>query len=142
MMCSRFILTCGFFKFTIHMINLKIQLYKLLLWGIFLLLAGGCAPQVKKPAMPVEISEAFSTTGTAPLSERWWSAFGDDELDSLVEIALTNNFDLQTMWDRLAQTEAIAKKNSAILRSQADLEAFFRRRRQENQGLMVFWKKK
>ena len=110
MMCSRFILTCGFFKFTIHMINLKIQLYKLLLWGIFLLLAGGCSPQVKKPAMPVEISEAFSTTGTAPLSERWWSAFGDDELDSLVEIALTNNFDLQTMWDRLAQTEAIAKK--------------------------------
>lgn len=85
--------------------------------------------------MPVEISDSFSATGTAPLQEKWWNAFEDDELDSLIESALTNNFDLQTAWDRLAQTEAIAKKNSAILRPQADLETFFRRSRQENQGL-------
>ena len=88
--------------------------------------------------MPVEVSDSFSTTGTSPLSEKWWRAFGDDELDSLIEIALTNNFDLQTTWDRLAQTEAIARKNAANLRPQADLEAFFRRRRQENQDLTTY----
>jgi len=83
--------------------------------------------------MPIEISDSFSTTGTAPLPEKWWSAFEDNELDSLIESALTNNFDLQTAWDRLTQTEAIARKSSAILRPQAELEAFFRRSRQENQ---------
>jgi len=120
------------------MIRLEIQLPKWLVWGILLLLVGGCSPQVKKPVMPVEISDSFSTTGAAPLPEKWWSAFEDDELDSLIESALTNNFDLQTAWDRLAQTEAIARKNSAILRPQADLEAFFRRSRQENQGLTTY----
>ena len=85
--------------------------------------------------MPIEISNSFSTTGTAPLPEKWWSAFEDNELDSLIESALTNNFDLQTAWDRLTQTEAIARKSSAILRPQAELEAFFRRSRQENQDI-------
>lgn len=88
--------------------------------------------------MPGEISDSFSATGTAPLPEKFWSAFEDDELDGLIENALTNNFDLRTAWDRLAQTEAIARKNSAILRPQADLEAFFRRSRQENQGLTTY----
>jgi len=62
--------------------------------------------------MPVKIPDSFSATGTALTPEKWWSAFEDDELDSLIESALTNNFDLQTAWDRLAQAEAIAKKNS------------------------------
>jgi len=103
--------------------------------GIILLLVVGCSPQVRKPVMPVEISNSFSTAGTAPLPEKWWGAFEDDELDNLIESALTNNFDLQTAWDRLTQTEAIAKKSSAIIRPQADLEAFFRRSRQENQDI-------
>jgi NodT family efflux transporter outer membrane factor (OMF) lipoprotein len=117
------------------MIRLEIQLRKWLLWGIILLSVGGCSPQVKEPVMPIEISDSFSTTGKAPLPEKWWSAFEDNELDSLIESALTNNFDLQTAWDRLAQTEAIARKNSAILWPQAELEAFFRRSRQENQDI-------
>jgi NodT family efflux transporter outer membrane factor (OMF) lipoprotein len=88
--------------------------------------------------MPVEISDSFSTTGAAPLPEKWWSVFEDDELDSLIESALATNFDLQTAWDRLAQTEAIARKNAANLRPRADLEAFFRRRREENQDLTTY----
>jgi len=85
--------------------------------------------------MPIEISDSFSTTGAVPLPEKWWSVFEDSELDNIIESALTNNFDLQAAWDRLIQTEAIARKNSAVLRPQAELEAFFRRSRQENQGL-------
>lgn len=120
------------------MIRLKRQLGKRLLCGILLLLVGGCSPQVKKPAMPVEIPDSFSAKGTVSLPEKWWSAFEDDELDSLIESALTKNFDLQTAWDRLAQVEAVAKKNSSILRPQAELETLFRRRRQENQGLTTY----
>jgi len=120
------------------MIRLKRQLRNRLLCVILLLLIGGCSPQVKKPVMPLKIPDLFSATGTAPLPEKWWSSFEDDELDSLIESALTNNFDLQTAWDRLAQGEAIAKKNSAILWPQAELETLFRRRRQENQGLTTY----
>jgi len=88
--------------------------------------------------MPVEIPDSFSATGVTPLPERWWSAFEDDELDILIESALTDNFGLQTAWDRLAQAEAVAKKNAANLLPQAELEAFFRRGRQENQGLTTY----
>ena len=120
------------------MIRLKRQLRMRLLCGILLLLVGGCSPQVKKPAMPLKIPDSFSATGTASLPEKWWSAFEDDERDILIESALTNNFDLQTAWDRLAQVEAIARKNSSILWPQAELETLFRRRRQENQGLTTY----
>jgi NodT family efflux transporter outer membrane factor (OMF) lipoprotein len=120
------------------MIRLKRRLRKRLLCGILLLLVGGCSPQVKKPVIPVKIPDSFSATGTAPLPEKWWSAFEDDELDSLIESALTNNFDLQTTWDRLAQAEAIARKNSSTLWPEVALETLFRRRRQDNQGLTTY----
>lgn len=121
-----------------NMIHLKRQLREGLLWGIILLLVGGCSPQVKKPVMPLKIPGSFSATGTAPLPEKWWSAFEDDELDSLIESALINNFDLKTTWDRLAQVEAIAKKNSSVLWPEVALETLFRRRRQDNRDLTTY----
>ncbi len=107
------------------------QSQKQLLISILLLLAGGCSHPVKKPAMPVEIPDLFSTTGTEPLPEKWWRAFEDDELDGLIDKALTNNFTLQTAWDRLAQAQAVAKKSGAALWPQADLKAGASRTRLE-----------
>ncbi|UCG48796.1 MAG: TolC family protein, partial [Phycisphaerales bacterium] len=52
--------------------------------------------------------------------------------------ALANNFNLETAWDRLAQAQAVAKKSEAALWPQAELDAGFRRSRQENQGLTSY----
>jgi len=111
------------------------KFFLVLLVLTIIVLAGSCSDSVKNPAMPTEIPKSFSTTGTEPLPGNFWQAFEDDELDILIDHALTNNFNLETAWDRLAQAQAVAKKSEAALWPQAELDAGFRRSRVENQGL-------
>ncbi len=109
-----------------------------LLIGLLLLMAGGCSHPAGNPAMPTEIPTSFSTTGTEPLPDKFWQAFEDDQLDTLIDQALANNFNLETAWNRLAQAQAVAKKSKAALWPQAELDAGFRRNRQENQGITTY----
>lgn len=88
--------------------------------------------------MPMDIPSSFTTTGTEPLPDRWWLSFKDDKLNFLIEEALQDNFNLAVAWDRLAQAQAVAKKSNAYLLPQADLEAGFRRSRQENQSSTTY----
>jgi NodT family efflux transporter outer membrane factor (OMF) lipoprotein len=97
-----------------------------------------CSRQVKQPPMPIKIPSSFTTTGVEPLPDSWWLSFKDDELNVLIEQALKDNFDLAVAWDRLAQAEAVAKKSDTGLLPRADLEAGFRRSRQETQSSTVY----
>ena len=103
-----------------------------------IIMVEGCSDPVKNPTMPTEIPNSFSTTGTEPLPDNFWQVFEDDQLDTLIDQALANNFNLETAWDRLAQAQAVAKKSEAALWPQAELDAGFRRSRQENQGLTTY----
>jgi NodT family efflux transporter outer membrane factor (OMF) lipoprotein len=114
------------------------KLFLVLLVLAIITMAGGCSHPVKNPAMPTEIPKSFSTTGTGPLPDNFWQVFEDDQLNNLIDQALAHNFNLETAWDRLAQAEAVAKKNEAALWPQAELDAGFRRSRQENQGLTTY----
>lgn len=97
-----------------------------------LILAGGCSRPLAEPEPIVTVPEAFSTTGAAPLREKWWQAFGDETLDALIEAALADNFDLRTAWDRLAQAHAVARQTDAPLWPQADVRAGAGRSRTED----------
>jgi outer membrane protein TolC len=110
------------------------QSKKQLLIGLLFLTVGGCTYPAKKPTMPVWVPGSFSTTGTERLQDQWWRAFGDHELDGLIDAALTANFDLRTVWDRLAQTQALARRTDASLWPQANLTAEVSRTRQEANG--------
>jgi NodT family efflux transporter outer membrane factor (OMF) lipoprotein len=121
-----------------NMIQITKQTQWQLLIALLLLIAGGCSHPVKSPAVPTEIPESFSATGTEPMPDNFWQAFEDEKLDNLIDQALANNFSLETAWDRLAQAQAVAKKSEAALWPQADLDAGFRRSRQENQGLTTY----
>jgi NodT family efflux transporter outer membrane factor (OMF) lipoprotein len=101
-------------------------------------MAISCSRQIKKPPMPTEIPSSFTTTGTEPLPDNWWLSFKDDELNFLIEQALKDNFNLAIAWDRLAQAQAVAKKSNANLLPRADLEAGFRRSRQEIQDSTTY----
>lgn len=48
----------------------------------------------------------FDTSGSAPLANRWWQAFDDPSLDTLVDRALSNNFTLQSAYARVQQARA------------------------------------
>ncbi|MHC4725773.1 MAG: efflux transporter outer membrane subunit [Planctomycetota bacterium] len=109
-----------------------------MLISVLLLMAISCSRQIKKPPMPTEIPSSFTTTGTEPLPDNWWLSFKDDELNFLIEQALKDNFNLAIAWDRLAQAQAVAKKSNANLLPRADLEAGFRRSRQEIQDSTTY----
>ncbi|MCP4612666.1 MAG: TolC family protein [Planctomycetes bacterium] len=120
------------------MIRITRQSKTKLLVSVLLLTAVSCSRQVKQPPMPMEILSSFTQTGIEPLPDSWWLSFGDDELNALIEQALKDNFDLAVAWDRLAQAEAVAKKSDTSLLPRANLEAGFRRNRQETQSSTVY----
>jgi len=95
---------------------------------------GSCSrPTVEFPTS-VNVPDAFSANGTEPMSAQWWRAFKDEQLNALIEQAMTENFDLRVAWDRLAQVEAIAQKADAPLLPDLDLTGGARRSRQETGG--------
>lgn len=72
---------------------------------------------------PVAVPEAFTAGGELALPERWWLAFDDPELAALVDRALEGNLGLAVAWDRLAQAEAVARKEGAPQHVQLDYAA-------------------
>jgi NodT family efflux transporter outer membrane factor (OMF) lipoprotein len=72
-----------------------------------LLSACTVGPNYRQPAMPVPATfaepQAITPPGAAIDPARWWSAFGDPRLDSLVERALAGNPDILTAASRVRQ---------------------------------------
>jgi NodT family efflux transporter outer membrane factor (OMF) lipoprotein len=81
-----------------------------------------CAPEPRKLSSPMQVPESFSDSGGRQVPDRWWTAFGDRGLSSLIEMALGGNFDLKAAWQRLREARAVADRESATLFP--DLDAF------------------
>jgi len=79
--------------------------------AVFLLTS--CASVEKRPSM--DLPESFSATGKARVPDQWWEAFGDADLNYLIDRAMSDNLDILTAWDRLDQATALAKKANAPL---------------------------
>lgn len=78
----------------------------------------GCAARQEAPEVPqapVELPEAFTQTGMPAVSDRWWRAFDDPQLDQLVTRALEGNLNLQASFQRLRQARAIAQRQGASM---------------------------
>jgi NodT family efflux transporter outer membrane factor (OMF) lipoprotein len=90
---------------------------KRFLWilAAFFLMLSACNPGKEIPTMNVENPDSFSESGNEALSERWWVVFDDDQLNQLIDSALTNNFNLKTTWQRLNAAQASARRESAPL---------------------------
>jgi NodT family efflux transporter outer membrane factor (OMF) lipoprotein len=71
--------------------------------------------QTKTVSSPVESPERLSAAGTQEVPEKWWTAFGDQQLNQTVEKALTSNFNLKSAWQRLKASQAVADRESAAL---------------------------
>jgi NodT family efflux transporter outer membrane factor (OMF) lipoprotein len=83
----------------------------------------GCSPKAADIKPAVDVPAGFSESGSADLPDKWWLSFNDPVLNSLVEKALAQNFDLKTAWDRLRQAEALAASEGASLYPTLDLKA-------------------
>ena len=70
-----------------------------------------CSPHAvtTAPAAPVQLPATYGEETPAAgqaRPERWWTQFGDAELDRLVDASLGSNFDLLAAWSRFAQAVA------------------------------------
>ncbi|MGQ0793561.1 MAG: efflux transporter outer membrane subunit [Deltaproteobacteria bacterium] len=93
-----------------------------------------CAALPKSVESPAQMPKAFSEAGEAALAERWWRGFNDPSLDKLIEEALAGNFNFLAVWDRLAQAEAIAKRQGALLLPEIAAEAGSSARKRDDGG--------
>lgn len=94
---------------------MRISLRFLLLCSLLLLFGVGCAARVRNIPGPVVLPESFRATGEETLMAEWWRDFDDPALDSLMDLALAENFNLRSAWDRLSQAEAQARIAGADL---------------------------
>ena len=75
-------------------------------------------------APPVEIPQTYSSeAGESFLPDRWWEAFEDERLNTLVSDLLGSNLDLEQAWARLDQAEALAIQAGSTLKPKVTLEA-------------------
>jgi NodT family efflux transporter outer membrane factor (OMF) lipoprotein len=82
----------------------------------------------------MELPGAFSSTGSVAVTEAWWEEFGDSELNRVISGALSNNYTLRAVWDRLAQAEAVAARQGAALIPSVNAEASASRTRIDTDG--------
>jgi outer membrane protein, multidrug efflux system len=76
----------------------------------------GCAAPLPKltPAVPAQWQHAVASDPAKPTDlHGWWHAFGDPELDVLVDRALANNLDVAQAVERLRATRALHDRASA-----------------------------
>lgn len=75
----------------------------------------GCRAQTEVQSPPVDTSTAFSAAGTAPVADRWWTAFDDERLNTVVDSATAANFDVKAAWQRLRAAQAVVDRESGAL---------------------------
>jgi NodT family efflux transporter outer membrane factor (OMF) lipoprotein len=82
-------------------------------------LVAGCAvgPQYHHPATPVPQAWTSPTAGGGPASPptQWWTAFGSQQLDTLIQRAQHDNLDLAAATDRIKEADAQARIAGAPL---------------------------
>ncbi|MEZ6194855.1 MAG: TolC family protein [Planctomycetota bacterium] len=87
---------------------------------VLLALAGGCRLHDYRDfeAPPLEVPDTWARAEGAGSERpaRWWSAFGDAELEALVERSLDANLDLRQAWSRIDQALArVENENASVL---------------------------
>jgi NodT family efflux transporter outer membrane factor (OMF) lipoprotein len=86
----------------------------------------GCTlftPETRLPAHDAVPDEFSNQAPAADTDQRWWESFRSEQLNVLVEEALTGNFSLKESWARLRQTEALAIQSGAAQWPDLNVEA-------------------
>lgn len=90
--------------------------------------AVGCSHFEPEPRnlMPENLPQTYNTPTmkkrvSAP--DRWWESFGNPELSSLINHAISNNFSIREAWARLKQSGAFARELGSVLYPELGIEA-------------------
>jgi NodT family efflux transporter outer membrane factor (OMF) lipoprotein len=78
----------------------------------------GCRGLEPEPVKPLDISPGAHFTlesGSTEKLETWWYFLSDTELDSLIQRALSGNFDLASLRARISCAQAVMEKQKSFL---------------------------
>jgi NodT family efflux transporter outer membrane factor (OMF) lipoprotein len=89
---------------------------------LFLAAIASCAPKPTGIEPPIEEPPTFSRTGTELIPDRWWMAFEDPALNTLVDSALARNLDLAATWQQFLAAEAVVRREGADRWPQTDVQ--------------------
>jgi NodT family efflux transporter outer membrane factor (OMF) lipoprotein len=85
------------------------------------LMLSACFSTGTQSAQPsVQLPDRFSQSGAEIVPSKWWLAFNDTQLNTLIAQALADNPGLLATWSRLEQARALARKSGAPLRPGLD----------------------
>ncbi|KZD10310.1 efflux transporter outer membrane subunit [Oceanibaculum pacificum] len=101
---------------------------KLSLAVVAALALSACATEVPTAVKPITAPSGWRAGGDAPLadslpgsvSEGWWTAFDDPEMDVVVAEALEGNFDLRAAGARVQQAQAVLRSQASNLMPQVN----------------------
>ncbi|HXQ64749.1 MAG TPA: efflux transporter outer membrane subunit [Steroidobacteraceae bacterium] len=107
---------------------------------VVVLAAGGCAGTGSRPPRPqllgaAELAGVAATTRVPAVTDRWWAAFQDPQLDALIDEALAHSPTLAEARARLGSAEALATVARAARSVAGNLSASVERERLSEQGL-------
>ena len=86
----------------------------LLIFSFFILIVlVSCSPKTRPVNVGVDTTEVFAASGQNYAPKQWWTAFEDQQLNSLVDTALHSNFNLKTTWQRLQAAQAAVDRQSS-----------------------------
>jgi NodT family efflux transporter outer membrane factor (OMF) lipoprotein len=96
------------------------------------LLLGACSTSTSLPDLPKDAPAAWRNApaesglppGPAPDLEHWWHAFGDEQLDRLIERALAQNLTLQQAQLRLVGARAMLHRSGTQFEPQLSFHTF------------------
>lgn len=91
--------------------------------SLLLLSVVGCATRQVSRDYPSRALLPFSASGEAAMPDRWWTAFGDSNLNLQVEQALGENFELAIALQRLRAARALTRREASDL--YPDLDGVF-----------------
>ena len=82
-----------------------------------------CNPHkvTKNPAPPIAVPAAYGNgAGGAVMPEKWWTDFGDVELDAMINRALAGNLQLRAGWARVRQVRSLVAQGDSAKWPQVD----------------------
>src|ERR1700761_8673104 len=115
------------------------SLFRTLTLSASALVLAACAvgPHYKAPSPePVALAQLdpHLTAAAQPLSGGWWRAFGDPELDSLVDRALASNLDVKIAVDRVKEARALFHDAELDYAPRVTTDATYARSKEQQPG--------
>jgi len=85
----------------------------LFLFSILGLLCFNCSPKYSDLSPPLDEFEDFTAKGDSLVQDKWWEAFQDEELNSLIDTAMQSNLNLAATWQQFLSTRATVRSQAS-----------------------------